>query len=162
MSDIPRSRVAQALGVAPDALPPGDLPMDRFAARYLDFLRATFETEAFDAHPDYWTDLLLARLMEEAPDTALEAICAVLARVEDMEELELVAAGPLEELLTAQGAALLDALDKRAAQSPRFRLALAALWLEGGGPPLLVARVRAIAADPAMLETDDLPGPEGL
>jgi hypothetical protein len=134
--------------------------LDRFAERYLDYLRATYETEAFDAHPDYWTDLLMASLVDGHPETALDAIRAVLARCEDTEEVEIVAAGPLEDLMNAHGAELLFRLDEIAADAPRFRLALALLWQEEPGKPLLVARVKGLAgaADPQ----DNLPPPDGL
>lgn len=162
MTDIPRSFVAETLGVTEDSLPEGDMPQDRFAERYIGFLRATYETEVFDAHPDHWTDLVMSALIESRPSLALSVICAVLAACEDVEEVEIVAAGPLEELMDTHGADLLPEIDERANAAARFRLALAALWAEGGGAPLLKARVRAVAAPPDALGAGDLPSTEGL
>ncbi|WP_292025158.1 DUF6869 domain-containing protein [Maritimibacter sp. UBA3975] len=157
---LPRPLVADSLGVSADTLPEGDLPLGRFAERYLDYLRATYETEAFDAHPDYWTDLLMAALVDDHPETALDAICAALALCDDVEEVEIIAAGPLEDLMDAHGADLLFRLDEIASNAPRFRLALALLWQEAPGKPLLVARVKGLAggADPE----GDLPPSDGL
>ena len=162
MQAIPRPLVAEALDVSEDNLPEGDLPLDRFAERYLDFLRATFETEAFDAHPDYWTDLLLSALMARDPALALAALAATLAACEDADDLALVAAGPLEELLTEKGAELLPEIDALAARAERFRLALTQLWAEGGGAPLLVARVRGLTQNAELDEDGELPSPTGL
>lgn len=162
MTAIDRHFIADALGVTDDSLPEGDLPLDRFGARYLDFLRATYETEAFDAHPDYWTDLLLEALIQRKPGLALDAICAVLAACDDPEDLEIVAAGPLQELMDSHGTDLLTEIDDRANRAPRFRLALSMLWAEGGGPAMLKARIRAVAAEPEALDNDDLPPAVGL
>lgn len=160
-SAIPRDRVAAALGVDPATLPEGDLPLERFAARYLGFLRATYETEAFEGHPDYWTDLLLAALIEADPALAFAALCAALAGAADEEELTLIAAGPLEELLDHAGPAVLPDIEARAPGAPRLRLALGALWQDSPGKPLLAARLRALAGE-APPDDAPLPPPGGL
>ncbi|MDB2406958.1 hypothetical protein N9W17_00280 [Jannaschia sp.] len=72
---IPRTRVATALGLPEDtdALPPGDLPLDRFAARYVAYLG----TENPDTEtPDAWTGTLMDALIEDAPELAFAALRA--------------------------------------------------------------------------------------
>lgn len=72
---IPRATVAAALGLPPttDALPEGDLPLDRFAARLIAYLSS--EDAAEDA-PDAWTGAVMDWLIAEDPDLALKAIRA--------------------------------------------------------------------------------------
>lgn len=74
---IPRATVAAALGLPADtdALPPGDLPLARFAERYLSYLAvpdATTET------PDAWTGAVMDHLIAHDPDRAFAAIRAAI------------------------------------------------------------------------------------
>ncbi|WGH79766.1 hypothetical protein [Jannaschia ovalis] len=72
---IPRAVVATALGLpsTTDALPPDDLPLDRFAARLVAYLAS--EDLAQDA-PDAWTGAVMDHLIAEHPELALDAIRA--------------------------------------------------------------------------------------
>ena len=75
---IPRATVAAALGLPgdTDALPPGDLPLDRFMARYVAYLG----TEApGTGTPDAWTGVVMDALIETDPELAFAALRAGLA-----------------------------------------------------------------------------------
>ena len=160
---IPRDRVARALGVDASDLPPGDLPTDRLADRFLGYLRATADGDSSDTHPEVWTYAVLAALVEEAPGLALDAVRSCLSKAETPEEVALVAAGPLEELIVARGAEVIDVIEDLAARSPRFAYALTGVWPPEGRSGLLWARIEAARRDaPALDEGAPLPGPEGL
>ena len=160
---IPRALVAEALGVDPEALPPGDLPLDRFAARFLGYLRAGGDDEeANPEHADFWTYALFDELARAQPALCLAAIRASLAEAREPEEVALIAAGPLEDLLAAQGAAMIGAVEALAEAAPRFRYALTGVWPREEGPALFWARIKALATGPALDAGDPLPGPEGL
>ncbi|MEM7489847.1 MAG: hypothetical protein AAF390_12075 [Pseudomonadota bacterium] len=72
---IPRATVAASLGLPPDtdALPPGDLPLDRFAARYVAYLRTP---EPGTETPDAWTGAVMDHLIAADPGLALAALIA--------------------------------------------------------------------------------------
>ncbi|PWJ18142.1 hypothetical protein [Jannaschia seohaensis] len=72
---IPRATVARAIGLPEDtdALPPGDLPLDRFAARYVAYL-ATEEPQT--ETPDAWTGAVMDALIAEDPELAFAALRA--------------------------------------------------------------------------------------
>ena len=72
---IPRRIVAVALGLPEDtgSLPDGDLPLDRFGARYVGYLAAG--DTAQDA-PDAWTGAVMDHLMQADPDLAFAALRA--------------------------------------------------------------------------------------
>ncbi|WP_371157676.1 hypothetical protein [Jannaschia sp. 2305UL9-9] len=72
---IPRSTVAAALGLPADTdtLPPGDLPLDRFMERYVQYLGT--EDAATDT-PDAWTGAVMDHLIANDPDLAFTAIRA--------------------------------------------------------------------------------------
>lgn len=161
---IPRAVVADALGVDEAALPPGDLPLDRLAARFLAYLRAgDDDTPAPPDHPDAWTFALMDDLTRDHPGLGLAAACAALAACDSPDDVALVAAGPLEDLLTANGAAVIGAVEARAATAPRLAYALTGVWPPENGAPLLWARLRALTADiPALDDGAPLPPADGL
>ncbi|TFL17753.1 hypothetical protein [Jannaschia formosa] len=72
---IPRALVARALGLPEetDALPPGDLPLDRFAARYVAYLGTE---EPGTETPDAWTGVVMDALIAEEPELAFAALRA--------------------------------------------------------------------------------------
>lgn len=75
---IPRAAVAEALGLAEstDALPQGDLPLDRFMARYLAYLAVEEPTQET---PDAWTGAVMDHLIAHRPALAFDALRAGLA-----------------------------------------------------------------------------------
>lgn len=149
---LPRALVASALGVAPDTLPPGDLPLTRLAERWLGWLGAAEGAEAPEALPDYWTDVLFARLPEVAPDLCLDAVLAVLARCATADQVAHLAAGPLEDLLHRSGGAVIDRIEAEAPGNPRLRLALSGVAPEGSAGTPLWGRVQAARGGDAGLD----------
>ncbi|HHS94444.1 MAG TPA: hypothetical protein ENK63_03795 [Rhodobacterales bacterium] len=162
-SALPRSVVAEALGVKPTALPPGDLPLERLAARFLAYLRAGDEENPPPPdHPDGWTYALFDSLTTDHPALALAAIRAALAACETPEDVAAVAAGPLEDLIAAHGAAMIDEIEARAAASPRFAYALTGVW-QRETPPQLWARIEtARAGVPALDDGAPVPPADSL
>lgn len=162
---IPRKLVAEALGVDEASLPPGDLPLDRLAARFLAYLRAgDGESPAPATHPDAWTVALFDALARDHPGPALAAIRAVLWACASPEDVAMVAAGPLEDAIGAQGSALIDEIEHLAATAPRFAYALTGVWPgEPGAAPLLWARIEAARAGvPGLDDGAPLPPADGL
>lgn len=160
---IPRALVAEALCVTGDALPPGDLPLDRLAARYLAYLRAgDGEEPAPDGHPDAWTIAVYDDLTRDHPALGLVATIAALAACETPEDVAVVAAGPLEDLIAGHGATLIDEIEARAARSPRFAYALTGVWPQGKAGTLLWARIEAARRDvPGLDDGAPLPPADG-
>jgi hypothetical protein len=156
---IPRALVADTLGTDEAALPPGDLPLERLARRLLSYLRAGTEN-ALPApdHPDAWTFVLLDHLTRDHPALALAAIRAMLAACDTPEDVAFVAAGPLEDLLSAHLPALIDEVEALAASSPRFGYALTGVWKPTSAAPLLWARIETARRDvPGLDDAAPLP-----
>jgi hypothetical protein len=159
VSVIPRDLVAKSLGVAPEALPPGDLPVDRLAARWLGFMRAADEAVAPQEQPDYWTVALLDDLARGQPDLCLDTVLAALALCETADELALLAAGPLEDVIAQSGATVIDRIEAEAAGSARLRLALDGVMPPGSSGTALWQRVVAARGDAPVPDPDaPLPG----
>jgi hypothetical protein len=151
---IPRGVVAAALNVPEDTLPPGDLPLDRFAARYLDGLASPDDEDP----PEAWTQALILELVRSHPHLALDALRAALDAAKDADSIAMIAAGPLEDLLTDHGPDMIAAIEEAAAASPRLRYALTGV--SGAGiKPLVLARLDAIRAGGPSLDTDAPPPP---
>lgn len=151
---IPRALVAQALMVAPETLPEGDLPLSRFAERHLALLSA--DEDAFTEHPDVWTADLMFDLVHDHPDLALDAVRATLDRCTRPEEVALLAAGPMEDLLSEHGAAMIARFEEEARGSDRFRYALTGIW-RNEIAPMVWARVEAARKGPSLDAGDPLP-----
>ncbi|TCP42972.1 DUF6869 domain-containing protein [Rhodovulum marinum] len=152
---IPGPLIARAMGRTD---PAEDLALAGFAALYLEFLRATMEADDPAAHPLVWTYALFSELAEGAPALAFDAFLACLARCETAEEVAFLAAGPLEDLIAGNGAAVIGRIEAEAAENPRMRFALSGVWPPDGGPALLWARVRAArGSGPDIDRGDPLP-----
>ena len=158
MTCVARGDVATALGVASDALPPGDLPLDRLATLYARYAaQAAREEEAPDL---FWTFELMDWLATHRPDTAWEVLRATLDHCTRAEEVAFLAAGPAEDLIRTHGPALIDRIATSAAHSARVRFLLSGVW-QGDTPPLLWARiVSARAPGPALDDGAPLPPPD--
>ncbi|GKY87820.1 DUF6869 domain-containing protein [Sinisalibacter aestuarii] len=142
---IPRTLVASALGVPESDLPPGDLPLDRLATRFLAYTRAGDGETVPEGHPDAWTYALFDDLTRAHPALALAALRATLAACASPEDVAMVAAGPLEDLIAENGAAVIGEIEALAASAPRFAYALTGVW-QRETPPLLWARIEAARA----------------
>ena len=154
MTTIPRSVVAAALAVSEDSLPPGDLPLDRFAERHAGWLATPDEQR--EAHADLWTFDLMVALVKDHPDLAFAAVQATLDRCTTPDQVANLAAGPMEDLIRFHGAALIDVITTAAAE-PRFRYLLSGVW-QGDTPALLWARIEAARrGGPALDDGDPLP-----
>lgn len=158
MTTLPRDLVAQALGVDPGSLPPGDLPLDRLTERLLTYLRDTAADDPSEAalrdHPDAWTYLLCDSLCSDHPDTGLALVHRLLRQVATPGDVAMIAAGPLEDLIVRHGATLIDAIEREAAASARFRFALSGVWPQDANP-LVRARVEAARGDGPDLDAGD-------
>lgn len=151
---LPRWIVAEALNVPEDTLPPGDLPLDRFATRYLHCLASPDDV----APPEAWTQILIFELARSHPRLALDAIRAALDLGPDTETIAMIAAGPLEDLLAGHGPGVIAAIEEAAATSPRLRYALTGV--SGTGiKPLVRARVATACAGGPSLDAGDPPPP---
>jgi hypothetical protein len=111
------------------------------------FLRDTTESDAAQDHPEFWTFALLHDLARGAPDLCLDAVLAALALCRTADEVALVAAGPLEDVITASGPAVIDRIEATAARSARLRYALTGVWPEGSAGTPLWRRIEAACAD---------------
>jgi len=79
-------------------------------------------------------------LPREQPELCLAAIMEVLERIDCSEPSKLLgvlAAGPLEDLLTYSGQIVLDQVDLLARRDSRFRLLLNGVWDSGINPSIL-------------------------
>lgn len=79
-------------------------------------------------------------LPREQPNLCLAAILEALNRIDASAPnrlLGVLAAGPLEDLLEHQEAAVVDGVDLLARRDPRFRLLLNGVWDSGSNPVIL-------------------------
>lgn len=88
----------------------------------------TSERKPIVAYADSWADELINELTSENPDVAWKFIQRVVSKTENSYVLEILAAGPLEGLLSAHGEYVIERVESEAANNPQFRSVLALVW----------------------------------
>jgi len=71
------------------------------------------------------------------PELCLASIAELLSRIPadpESRHFQLLAAGPLEDLLSAHGDAMIDKIDTLARREPKFRTLLNGVWLTSASP----------------------------
>ena len=108
-------------------------------------LRARDDGRIWDpADPDTAAYDALHRLVFGGPAAEAWPLVLALLRATPDGELDVQAAGPLEDLVRVHGAALVGEVEAEAARDERFRWALGCIWLrEGDLPPDVLRRVVA-------------------
>lgn len=104
--------------------------------RYSHSLRTDDEDAVWEPEdPDTAAYKAVENAIREAPAlTAWTVVRALLQQTEDR-ELDVQAAGPLEELVRRRGAELIGEIEAEAERDPRFRWALGCIWLRLGDLP---------------------------
>lgn len=77
---------------------------------------------------NWWAWEEFERLTHESPDEAWEAILAVVERTGDEYTLEMLGAGPLEDLIQYHGPAVVERIERRAQTDNRFLGVLQCVW----------------------------------
>lgn len=77
----------------------------------------------------------VAAVVDAGGVQALELIAKLLDAAPTQDAVNLVGAGPLENLVHAHGAQLLDEIERHARQEPAFAEALRSVWLDQGDLP---------------------------
>jgi hypothetical protein len=75
-----------------------------------------------------WMFVWVVELFRQHPDESWPLLLSLIDVASDDKELAMVAAGPLEELLVAQGARVIDRVEVQAARDATFRRALSGVW----------------------------------
>ena len=81
--------------------------------------------------PDDEGSFVVDRLAREEPEVGWSVILAILERIDaepSSRLFQVLAAGPLEDLLSHHGSALVDRVEAEAQRNPRFNLLLGGVW----------------------------------
>lgn len=110
----------------------------------VELARAYLKHHRTRAQQDSWAfDEVLQRvsLSPADPEDAWNVVLA-LVTMADEETLGYIGAGPLEDLISHFGSELVDRIEERGRQDPKFRFCLGAVWLSQGDlPPTVLDRV---------------------
>jgi hypothetical protein len=89
------------------------------------------------AHEKFW------EIAEEQPDLCWELILRTLSTDQSTPIMETLSAGPLEDLLAKNGAAVIERVEKEAKANPKFAYLLGGVW-QNTMPNDVWARVQAV------------------
>lgn len=97
------------------------------AADYLRYTRQ-LRTQEPDAAAEAAYDLVERTIHHGPASLGWEYVLAILTQGSD-DDLDYLAAGPLENLVRAHGTALVESIEREAERDPRFKWALGCIWL---------------------------------
>ncbi len=98
--------------------------------------------------PDWWAiELFQGQAIFEHRDLHRELLLELVAQASDEDELEIVGAGPLEDLVS-DNEHFLRWVEDLAADNGKFRTALSKIWLYGDERPETLRRLEAAAGVP--------------
>ena len=92
-----------------------------------------------------WSTLCVFELRHH-PEEAWIFVRQALSAAETVWQVIMLAAGPLEDLITEHGALIIDRIEREARHSSRFRFALTGVWPQGMEDTPTWARVEAARA----------------
>jgi len=95
-------------------------------SNYIKF--ALSEEGGDDYQAAFWASDELSNLCEEDPKNALAAIVEILAINDSAKVLEILAAGPLEDLLIAHGPFVIDEIERLVIAGTKMSLLLGGVW----------------------------------
>jgi hypothetical protein len=77
---------------------------------------------------NFWAWEEFERLTRDEPESAWSAILGVVVATDDEYTLAMLAAGPLEDLISAHGEAFVERIEHMAAADAKFRSVLQGVW----------------------------------
>jgi hypothetical protein len=93
-------------------------------------------------NPTFWAYSELADIVVDRPLEAFELVLEILAATDDENVLQVLAAGPLEELIHHHGLLVIDAIEREATKNPRLIGLLTGVWKTG--PQEVWERIEAL------------------
>ena len=76
----------------------------------------------------FWSFEAMCDVVESEPERALELILMILSRDDSAPVVQILAAGPLEDLLARHGAAIIGKVEAAARRNPKFAFLLGGVW----------------------------------
>ena len=112
------------------------------AKGWIQYWQQQLETGQF---PDGDGSFIVDRLARENPELGWAIILAILERIDaepSSRLFQVLAAGPLEDLLSSHGDAVIERVEVEAKRNPRFRLLLGGVW-QNAMPQPIWSRIQA-------------------
>lgn len=97
-----------------------------FIAAWITMAKAGNGTQAHD--DAFWAFQHMYDLIHEQPEVAFGLIVEIWARDQSRAVVQLLSAGPLEDLLSRRGSEFIDRVEEEAERNPSFRKLLGGVW----------------------------------
>jgi hypothetical protein len=104
---------------------------------------AKAERGSAEYEESFWAFQHMYDLVHEQPEIALGLIAEIWGRDQSRSVIQILSAGPLEDLLTEYGDRMIAAVEKIASADPTFRKLLGGVW-KNAMPDSIWARVQQI------------------
>jgi len=110
----------------PELYNPNDAPENYTDEDLIEACLLQSASEGNESHE--WAFSELVDLVHEQPERAWQIILALTDRARDPDSVALIAAGPMEDLLSEHGPAFIARVEERAAADPKFNHMLGGVW----------------------------------
>jgi hypothetical protein len=116
---------------------------ERLVTDYITAYQTTREVSGDD--PRFQAIMELDRLAHDDPEAAWPLIQEIIRRDQSEHVMEMLSAGPLEDLIRYHGPIFIDRIEAKAQGDPHFRNLLGGVWQ--GSTPDVWARVEKVRGD---------------
>lgn len=92
------------------------------------WIRVMLKEDSDEHDPDFWAYSELDRMVDEEPEAAWPVILEILRRNQSTAILEVLSAGPVEDLLARHGEAFVERVEQEARTDANFATMLGGVW----------------------------------
>ena len=122
-----------------------DREFENWASAYIE---AQENAEAVDEHhPLWWAVMRFFELEQNDPESCWAAILKILSKDPPDKVLSVLAAGPLEDLISEHGPLFIERIEEGSRKDPAFRHLLGGVWKSTSSPEIW-SRIETIRGKP--------------
>lgn len=99
---------------------------EEFICAWIALAKTEYGTAEYENYS--WAHGVMFDFMHEQPEIAFELIVEIWKRDQSREVIQVLSAGPLEDLLAEYGERMIPAIEKEAEKDPSFRRLLGGVW----------------------------------
>lgn len=126
---------------------PSSMTRDEIDAWASAYIEAQKKPKLESEHPLWWAvERFMDMGRDVSPDDCWVAILEILSRNPPQEVINVLAAGPLEDLIADHGSEFIERIELESRRNPAFRHLLGGVW-QRGGPLEIWARVQKVQGD---------------
>lgn len=130
----------------------GNLERAKLIEAYRVLATETDGTSVYEEN--FWAFECMDTIVSEKPELAFDLIVSALTRFSEANEISILAAGPLENLVQFHGGQMIDRIEREAASNEQFRFLLSGIWGETSVKPEIWRRIQDAVGEGPWIDND--------